>query len=271
MWNDQPGLQTYKVTSPGMYKVKVTNTEGCYTEVTVKIDTFPSPQFTLGADSFLCEGSSYELKPSQSYKSYTWSTGSQAGSLQISSGGSYWLKVWDQNNCSGMDQITIGSKPRPEINLGETIHICGPDLEIRAPDGMLSYQWQDGATGASYHVQDYGVYHVRIRDNNYCENSDSIEVRNACEATAYVPNAFTPNGDGHNDEFVPVVMNVMEMEFKVYNRWGEIVFETTEQQKGWDGKVKGKGADPGVLTWKLTVTGIDGGKKSLDGNVTLVR
>jgi gliding motility-associated-like protein len=86
-----------------------------------------------------------------------------------------------------------------------------------------------------------------------------------------VPNAFTPNGDGANDVLYVRGVGVEELEFKVYNRWGQLVFETTDIRQGWDGTFKGKEQEMESYGYTLMVTFIDGSKIKKQGNITLLR
>jgi gliding motility-associated-like protein len=91
------------------------------------------------------------------------------------------------------------------------------------------------------------------------------------EPRIYIPNAFTPDGDGKND-FVFVRSEIIkEFFFTIYNRWGEKVFETSDQRIGWDGTYKGMKADPGVFVYYLEATCIDDQKFFKKGNITLIR
>ena len=91
------------------------------------------------------------------------------------------------------------------------------------------------------------------------------------DTDAFVPNTFTPNNDGQNDIFIVRGLKVDEVYFAVYNRWGELVFETNDKTKGWDGIYKNKPADVGVFGWYLKVKCFNGEETFKKGNVTLVR
>lgn len=107
--------------------------------------------------------------------------------------------------------------------------------------------------------------------------SDNLEVSveaftNGCiDKDTYIPNTFTPNGDGENDVLYVRGIKVTETYFAVYNRWGELVFETNDKNKGWDGKYKGKLSESGVFGWYLKVKCVNGQESFKKGNVTLVR
>lgn len=94
---------------------------------------------------------------------------------------------------------------------------------------------------------------------------------NCGEPDIYIPNAFTPNTDGKNEVIYVRSNNIKEMFFTIYDRWGEKVFETNDQNKGWDGTYKGMKADPGVFVYYLEVTCIDDQKFFKKGNITLIR
>jgi gliding motility-associated-like protein len=101
----------------------------------------------------------------------------------------------------------------------------------------------------------------------------TVEVRDLlCEdPDIFVPNTFTPNGDGNNDVLLVRGRSIRELEFMVFDRWGEKVFETNDQDRGWDGTFEGKPVDPAVFVYHLTVYCVDGQRFFTKGNVTIVR
>jgi gliding motility-associated-like protein len=94
---------------------------------------------------------------------------------------------------------------------------------------------------------------------------------NCAEPDVFLPNAFTPNGDLENDVLYVRGRFVEEMELKIYDRWGELLFETTKQNVGWDGSYKGNKVDPAVYVYHLKVKCIDGQEYFKKGNVTVIR
>jgi gliding motility-associated-like protein len=87
----------------------------------------------------------------------------------------------------------------------------------------------------------------------------------------YIPNSFTPNGNGHNEKFLPVVRNVRSFEFRVFNRWGEQLFLSTDSNEGWDGKHKGQDCQEGFYSYKLTIKPINEDEKIYVGALNLIR
>ncbi|MCB0814863.1 MAG: gliding motility-associated C-terminal domain-containing protein, partial [Flavobacteriales bacterium] len=94
---------------------------------------------------------------------------------------------------------------------------------------------------------------------------------NCDEPDIFVPNAFTPNGDGSNDLLFVRGRFITELDFQVFDRWGEKVFETSDQNVGWDGTFRGKPVDPAVFVYHLTVRCEDGQRYFKKGNVTVIR
>ena len=94
---------------------------------------------------------------------------------------------------------------------------------------------------------------------------------NCADPDVFIPNAFTPNDDLENDVLYVRGRYVEEMELKIYDRWGELLFETTKQNVGWDGSFKGNKVDPAVYVYHLSVKCIDGQEYFKKGNVTVIR
>jgi gliding motility-associated-like protein len=108
-----------------------------------------------------------------------------------------------------------------------------------------------------------------------CLKSDTVLVKVlefVCgDPFVYIPNAFSPNKDGANDILYVRGILVDKMTFRVFDRWGEMVFESTNPGNGWDGSFKGKFCDPDVYDYYLDVTCIDGQKNLIKGNITLLK
>jgi gliding motility-associated-like protein len=118
------------------------------------------------------------------------------------------------------------------------------------------------------------LYKVFISDG-ICIKSDSVLVKVfpfVCDdPSIFVPNAFSPNGDGNNDILIVRGNMIKEMTFRVFDRWGELIFETHERGKGWDGTFKGKKMDPDVYDYYLQVTCVDDLESIVKGNMTLLK
>lgn len=114
-------------------------------------------------------------------------------------------------------------------------------------------------------------YFVTITDPNGCTAQDTVKVLvNFIEGIG-VPQAFSPNGDGNNDQLVVKGFGIANMTFTIYNRHGQLVFQTNSQDHGWDGSFNGSKVNPGVFVWTLNYTLLNGSTGLLKGNTTLIR
>ena len=86
-----------------------------------------------------------------------------------------------------------------------------------------------------------------------------------------MPDAFTPNSDGINDEFLAYGKGIKEFEMKIYNRWGELIFSSDDLLKGWDGKIAGKAAPEGIYAWSLMYNDLTAEKRFKTGCIVLIR
>lgn len=124
-------------------------------------------------------------------------------------------------------------------------------------------------------MPDRPTTYTAVATRGACKGDPDVHVEaysaGCIDKDAYVPNTFTPNNDGQNDIFIPRGLKIEEVYFAVYNRWGEMVFETTDKTKGWDGTYKGKAMDVGVFGWYLKVKCFNGEETFRKGNVTLIR
>jgi gliding motility-associated-like protein len=148
-------------------------------------------------------------------------------------------------------------------------------LEITGGTPPYSVLWSNSSTSDSVYHLAPGTYSFDITDVNLCSTSGQVSVlASATECIGpqiYVPNIFSPDGNGVNDILYVRSNDVQHIRFLIYNRWGQKVFESNSINKGWDGKVLGQNADTGVYRWMADVVFSNGLKKVFSGNVTLVR
>jgi gliding motility-associated-like protein len=158
------------------------------------------------------------------------------------------------------------------ISLGNDTFICKGDNVLLQPSGVDegTYSWQDGSTNPFYIVKDTGVYVLTV--SNVCGTATrSIKIdQGVCQL--YLPNAFTPDYNGLNDIFkVKYPFIVKQFRFTIYNRYGQIIFETNNMLTGWDGNFNGKAQPAGGYVWQISFTDIDNRVKMLTGKVLLIR
>jgi len=159
--------------------------------------------------------------------------------------------------------------------------LAGSSTVLHATPNGYSYVWTPAGTLNNPNSQhptatptETTIYTVTV-SNGGCSVSDTVMVRILefiCgDPNIYIPNAFTPNGDGENDLLFVRGNNITELLFRVFDRWGEKVFETTDQSIGWDGTFNGRDCDPAVFVWYIEAICEGGDKFFKKGNVTLIR
>ena len=125
----------------------------------------------------------------------------------------------------------------------------------------------------TFTYQDSGRYNVtlEVTSDKGCKSSISKKVIVGDEMGLFLPNAFTPNGDGSNDVFLAVANNIVKFEMLIFNRGGSLVFQSNDIRKGWDGNVKGEPAENNVYVYKVNYYSKDNKSHSLTGSITLIR
>ena len=143
------------------------------------------------------------------------------------------------------------------------------------PSGTLSNPNSRNTIASPLITTTYNITIIDIGEFGACLKADSVTVfvfETICgEPNIFVPNSFTPNGDGENDEVWVRGANITDIEFSIFNRWGELVFKTTDQRIGWDGSYKGNLAEPAVYVFHLRAKCDEGQDFFTKGNITLLR
>jgi gliding motility-associated-like protein len=202
---------------------------------------------------------------------FNWSTGSTAAAIGIAATGIYWVEVANAL-CKSADSVLVHTVQSP-VWLGNDTVVCTPMLLLETQSGY-TYSWQDGSTASTLTVTSSGVYAVTVTTPEGCLFADQIYVNEHCEDLIF-PTAFSPNGDGINDGFGPVLYNqATAYELHVYNRWGQRVFSSDRVDAEWDGMFKGKDCELGVYVWYTRYKVVQNSMevtRQQHGNVTLMR
>lgn len=236
------------------------------------------PKFNLGADTTLCYGASILLNGPFNKDKYLWSTGNTNVSIVVKESGTYSLTTWS-GNCPASDTITIMYFNTIWTALGDEYFICDDDKELvklDAGEKFKQYKWTPtGDTSQWIIVGDLGEYFVVVKDFRGCSGSDGTMVQRRCPVELFVPNAFTPNGDGLNDYFEPKGADLLSYQITIFNRWGQLVFQSNDPRIAWNGNYNGIEALPDSYLYILSYSGYLPNKrlKSFErkGNVTLMR
>jgi gliding motility-associated-like protein len=275
LWSSGQITEKVTVKASGIYWVYATTSDGCSSRDTVEIlNPFTLPVVKLDKNNALCFGQSKTLTAGV-FASYNWNTGATTQAINVTDIGTYSVIVTDQNGCKGKDSSTIQKiNPLPAKFLSADTAICEYESLLLKPlNPYNTYAWSNGENKQSITVKKPGIYWLEVTDINACIGRDTIVVSpKKCMAGFFAPTAFTPNGDNLNDSYAPLLFgNVVSYRFTIFNRWGEIVFQTSEARKGWDGTFKGRQEPSSVFSWICTYQ-FEGEKpKTEKGTAALIR
>ncbi len=151
-------------------------------------------------------------------------------------------------------EIEVVGFPLPILTSQDSLFVCPPNEQglLLSASEAKHYQWSTGDTSRVIEVRSPGVYEVSMSNGYGCETSHSFEVFGRCTPVFYLPQAFSPNRDGLNDVLEIFGADFNQLDFKIYNRWGEIVFVSYRQDTPWDGTLNGKDAPTGLYYWKAS-------------------
>jgi gliding motility-associated-like protein len=221
----------------------------------------------------LCPGSSVTLSGNPLYDNFAWSDGSVASSLTTTSPGIY--IVHGQNGCGNYTDSFYVKAIDPSVHILESdTSICqGESLTLHATSGIPGdFVWNTGIATSAITVNQSGTY-IYSGTNECGEQTDSIKLGlRECSCVMFVPNAFSPNGDGLNDVFIPVTECTAErFMLNIYNRYGELVFQSYQPAEGWDGYYKSKPANVGTYFYYMRYQNVKTDMTEKKGDLTLVR
>ena len=274
-WQDGTNVSQYLVSQSGQYWLRLEE-ENCIATDTINIE-FLELAINLGADTTICEGESLTLDGTLPNAIYQWQNNATSPNITVSQSGLYWVKV-AQASCIESDSILIKIEEKAVINLGNDTLFCeGESLQLTAPQIAGNYQWQNGSTDAVISINQSGLYWLNIQTEN-CLISDSILIEmETCEeetlCKVYIPNVFSPNNDGMNDQF-QLFSNceLTEFSLEVYDRWGNRLFSTTDISQSWDGRMNNEELQTGVYLVKTNYRTVEQKRTTLTvETVTIIR
>jgi gliding motility-associated-like protein len=299
VWNSTPpqnGLTVFNVPS-GLYTVTVTDNGGCTITESIFVGEISPPTATITSTSELCNMGngtvSADASGGSGHYTYQWNTPLKDTTAVVNNlhNGNYTVTVSD-GNCSIHLSVSVDNIPGPTASFVPDPQVLttmsGPVFFFNNSTGNINeWQWYfgDGYTDTTqspmHSYPNAGTYTISlvVMETNGCRDSvsDTVVVRDVF--TLYIPNAFTPNGDGLNDLFYPEGDNIdpSAYEFEIYNRWGNMVYYTTNINGKWNGTNNNSGKVPddcinGVYTYRVLAKQIGlGMQHEYVGSVTLYR
>ncbi|HXP51827.1 MAG TPA: gliding motility-associated C-terminal domain-containing protein, partial [Bacteroidia bacterium] len=258
------------------YKVIVSNGFCSATDsTTVLVYNYPKP--VIIANKNMCQGNSDSISVSGG-SAYLWNNG-QTDSLIIvkpSASTNYNVIIYN-GPCSISDSIYVNVNPIPIITLCcDTVIMMGRSVLLSSSGGGM-YSWSPSAGLNCNSCDDPTAspintitYTLTITSDSGCISSKKVTIDVTC-GTVFVPEAFSPGNNGHNDVLYVRGNCINTLDFIVFDRWGNKVFETNDKSIGWDGNYKGSPMNTGSYSYLLTATEYDGSVITRHGNITLVR
>jgi gliding motility-associated-like protein len=293
-----------KLPNAELYTLIISNQQGCRDtsqvmikvrpQLKVKASALPDTVCYNGYISLLAEGHGGDSL----HYNFEWNTTHLTGNpVSINATASGWQRLILSDNCSPdhpEDSIYITVIPKAKAGFtfipGNPVKLQKPvdfrNNSVNASRWLWTFSNTDSSQKQSpaYIYTDTGNYKVMLIAYGIdgCANDTAISYIKVIDGTVavYIPNVFTPNGDGHNDRFEISGTGIKACEYSIYNRWGELIFSTTGNLAGspnlrgsgaWDGNYKGAPVPEGVYIYTATITDIDEHKHYFNGNVTVSR
>jgi gliding motility-associated-like protein len=287
-WSPATGLSgasgSSVIASPGsttFYTIQGTDSHGCMgvTTATVTVDSLPIISIS-NTPAITCSGQPAVLMASGA-NTYTWSTGTVGVINTVSSTANteYTVTGTDTNGCSNTATqiLLVNPSPTVAINSGLTSYTLnlGQSITLNA-SGALTYSWTSGNVSCDSCASNTESpvastqYCVRGTDVNGCRDSVCLQVVIEEVCDVFIPDAFSPNGDGHNDVFKVYGHCITELTLQIFDRWGNQVYSGSDPSAAWDGTYGGSLMNTGTYIYQVQYTS-NGEKAKTKGNFSLMR
>ncbi|MCX7697506.1 MAG: gliding motility-associated C-terminal domain-containing protein, partial [Bacteroidales bacterium] len=284
-WSTGANTQTITVTQSGTYGVTVTDQNSCQgsDQVNVQFMSNIQGQITSTVDTICFNAPAVQLTATPAGGSWSGVGINSSGLFDPSSAGigNHYVYYTPAGNCAIKDSTLLTVVPIPQLSFqvqGETCQGAQDgSITLTIQSGYPPYvvNWQNGSNQMQLSQLPPGIYTVQVTDKNQCQVSGQATILASNQSCfpphAFVPNIFSPDGDGNNDIWRVYGSSIKSIEVFVYDRWGIKVFHTTDPQEGWDGNYKGKPLDPGIFNYYVRIVFLNDEEKILHGHLTLLR
>ena len=272
LWSTSETTSTIVSVTPGVYWVQVLG-DGCIGSDTVMVDWSPLPSIELVGDTVLCDSSSVLLEVAQVIGDVLWSTGETSEAIVAEGPGNYVALA--SNACgAALDSVRVTWATSMEGD--SLVTACwGDRVRVALPLEFADVQWASGS--ADHAIVVLPGQHAWVATDAFgCARSGRfiVAVDSLRDGLVFVPNVFTPNGDGENDRFRVVAVDIGAFSLTIFNRWGEEIWSADDPLDGWDGMAGGLPVSDGtyvyILKHQVYCSGVES-RKELTGHVTLLR
>ncbi|RMG88156.1 MAG: hypothetical protein D6714_01130 [Bacteroidetes bacterium] len=297
-WNTGQNKPFLDNLCPDMYEVTVTDLAECTASAQLPVMAPPPLEMTLATGDINCPGEQSGFieitNVTGGVPDYVFSIGGGVFGLETGaaglSGGDYDVEVMDANGCFITQTVHLNEPDGFVVNAGEDAEILlGETIELRPVISPLTNQdiaWSStelldcpNCLRPQLTPVQSALYTLTVTDpESGCFQTDSVWVFVRPVRDVFIPNAFSPNGDGNNDSFTIFAGGAVSeiVDFEIFDRWGELVFarqnfDPNDPSLGWDGTFKGQPLHPGVFTWFAKIRYLDGVQEMRKGSVTLAK
>ncbi len=294
IWSPQNGLNMLSssaaIASPSVstnYTIIGVNSSGsvsCVMTQEVFVQVVPNATASTSGSVSICRGESVRIS-AYGGDTYVWypSTGLSNNLVPFPYASPSITTVYSANvsnggMCSSVAQVTVNVHPYPEVNAGpdQTINLDEPMYLNATGTGTLTWVFGEGilckdCPYTQIMPKNSSCYRIEAVNQFGCKATDEVCVEVTKDFNVYIPNVFTPNYDGINDEFMVYGTGIEEIEMIIFDRWGERLYTSKEQLKGWDGTFKGEMSKNDAYVYLINFKTIDGKKHTRTGHVTLMK
>ncbi len=271
------------------YIIRTETSFGCPGIDTMVVVVNSLPTIDAGLDTAFCIGDSVQLQASGGI-GYVWTPDEFINDPLLANPTvfppvptTYIVEGVDINGCVQTDTIQVSLYSLPDVDAGPDVLIDLVKDEVALLNGLaptaVSWLWTPptGLTDPTIpnptgQPEETTTYILTVIDNNGCQNTDTLEIEVKNEYTIIIPDGFTPNSDGLNDVFHVVIIGLIEVQdISIYNRWGELVFQTKERNGGWDGTYRGIPQEIATYVVVVRILGPKGEPIKTAGTTTIIR
>jgi gliding motility-associated-like protein len=303
-WDNSLPNGLSQIVSPAsntVYTATVTDANGCSVQQTYSVTIAPAPTAAFANDPGTCIPSIIQFTDASTGASiWQWDFGDPSVTSDVSNqqnpvytynaAGTYIVTLIVSNNAGCTDTLIINSavttypNPTASINVSNNVvselspEIIFNDISNGGTNCVLYFGDGDSLVGCNFNSVTHtypaaGTYTAMqiVTNANGCADTTYITVIVEEETTIYVPNAFTPNNNGNNDQFFAYGTKVENFQMYVFDRWGNLIFQSNDMTKGWDGTYKNNPVQEDVYVWKISYSDTRGKKYKLLGHVSLIR
>jgi len=238
-WSTGVEAASIEVNETGIYSVFVQAPDGCTSEDEIMVEFFGYPVPELASDTSACDGEEIRLQAADPGLDYLWNTGQLSREIYVTEPGTYSVEITN-GYCYSYDTIDVVFHPLPVQPFLPEYEFCfeasDESFFLDAKNLGSFYVWTNDSLSRFLILREPGTYGVSITTDKGCNAEFETSVKQECVEALFVPNSFTPDGDGINDAWFVYGVNIVNYHLQLYNRLGEMFYESYDLDKPWLGQ-----------------------------------